>query len=181
MGETYDIYDENNNPTGIESNYQEIHSKGLWHRTVHLWVFNDKKILLSKRSMSISFPGKWDMSSGGHVTAGEDEFTSITREALEEIGLELKRDELRLGFTHRSKTGYDNFKNNEHSYVFFHRTEKDLEQFRPDNKETTDIIFMDIGEFIEKMRERTFRDNFIPIGETYLKKVLEQIEKMSLK
>ena len=44
--ELLDIVDENGEPTGEVRDREEIHSKGLLHRTSHLWIVrdNDKQL-----------------------------------------------------------------------------------------------------------------------------------------
>ena len=52
----------------------EVHQKGLYHRAVHVLVFNSQgQLFLQKRSASKdTFPGKWDSSASGHLCAGEE-------------------------------------------------------------------------------------------------------------
>ena len=62
----------------------------LLHRAVHAAVFHPdgKRILLQKRSSRKRIqPEKWDMSVGGHLSAGEDWEDALCREAEEELGL----------------------------------------------------------------------------------------------
>lgn len=49
--ENLDVLDEQGNKTGEIKSRDEIHEKGLWHRTVHIWVVNDNKdVLMQLRS-----------------------------------------------------------------------------------------------------------------------------------
>jgi isopentenyl-diphosphate delta-isomerase len=70
---------------------REVHATGLWHRAVHIMVFDAAgRVFLQKRSMLKDLsPGLWDSSCSGHVDAGEDYDTSAVRELGEEIGLVL--------------------------------------------------------------------------------------------
>jgi len=50
------------------------HKQGLWHCSVHIWIVDttSSSILLQKRSMKKdTFPGRWDISSAGHVEKGK--------------------------------------------------------------------------------------------------------------
>ena len=48
--ELLEIVDENNLVTGIR-NRAEIHRQGIWHRSVHIFIFNSRgEIYLQKRS-----------------------------------------------------------------------------------------------------------------------------------
>ena len=44
--EYIDIFDENNNPTGIVKDKKQAHEDGDFHRTAHIWIINNKKELL---------------------------------------------------------------------------------------------------------------------------------------
>lgn len=67
----------------------EIHAKGLLHRAVHIFVFNDSShVFVQRRSASKDrHPLKLDSSSAGHVDPGESYATAATRELEEELGL----------------------------------------------------------------------------------------------
>ena len=68
---------------------REVHARGLWHRAVHVLVFNAAgEIFLQKRSMLKDLsPGLWDSSCSGHLDAGEDYDAAAVRELAEEIGV----------------------------------------------------------------------------------------------
>jgi isopentenyl-diphosphate delta-isomerase type 1 len=70
---------------------REVHATGLWHRAVHVMVFDGaRRVLLQKRSMLKDLsPGLWDSSCSGHLDAGEDYDTAAGRELGEEIGIRL--------------------------------------------------------------------------------------------
>ncbi len=67
----------------------EVHARGLWHRAVHVLVFNAAgQVFLQKRSMAKDMaPGRWDSSCSGHLDAGEDYDVAAVRELAEEIGV----------------------------------------------------------------------------------------------
>lgn len=97
--EYLDIVDENGNPTGEVIERTEAHRTGVLHRTAHVWIARRKEgkvqILLQKRCMDKdSFPGCYDISSAGHVPAGQDYVDSALRELKEELGVEIAPEEL---------------------------------------------------------------------------------------
>jgi len=67
----------------------EVHARGLWHRAVHVLVFNAAgQVFLQKRSQAKDMsPGCWDSSCSGHLDAGESYDAAAVRELREEIGL----------------------------------------------------------------------------------------------
>jgi isopentenyldiphosphate isomerase len=68
---------------------REVHATGLWHRAVHVLVFDAAgRVFLQKRSMTKDLsPGQWDSSSSGHLDAGEDYDAAAIRELQEELGV----------------------------------------------------------------------------------------------
>ena len=69
----------------------EVHARGLWHRAVHILVFDSAgRVFLQKRSkLKDMSPGCWDSSCSGHVDSGEGYDAAAVRELGEEIGLRL--------------------------------------------------------------------------------------------
>jgi len=68
---------------------REVHATGLWHRAVHVLVFDAAgRVFLQKRSMKKDLsPGLWDSSCSGHLDAGEDYDAAAVRELSEELGV----------------------------------------------------------------------------------------------
>ena len=95
--EIFDIVNERDEVIG-QAPRKEVHARGLWHRAVHVLVFNASgQVFLQKRSMKKdSAPGKWDSSSSGHLDTGEDYDACAVREVREEIGIQLTEPPQRL-------------------------------------------------------------------------------------
>ena len=91
MPEYLDVVDENGQPTGAIIERAAAHREGVPHRTAHLWLVrtldNRIQVLLQKRALTKSFPGCYDISSAGHIPAGQDYIPSAIRELNEELGL----------------------------------------------------------------------------------------------
>lgn len=106
--ELWDIYDKNKNKTGrtMKRNDWTL-ADDEYHLTV-LGVVSrpDGKFLITKRVMTKSWaPGHWEVS-GGAAIAGEDSYTAVCREVLEETGLDVSSAEGGYGFTyHRENPG----------------------------------------------------------------------------
>ena len=89
--EWFDVVNDRDEVIGRERR-AVVHATGLWHRAVHILVFNDVgQVFLQKRSMCKDMsPGLWDSSCSGHVDAGETYDKSAQRELDEELGISLE-------------------------------------------------------------------------------------------
>ena len=89
--EWFDVVNERDEPIR-RATRREVHATGLWHRAVHILVFDAAgRVFLQRRSMLKDLsPGLWDSSCSGHVDAGEDYDSAAVRELGEEIGIRLK-------------------------------------------------------------------------------------------
>ena len=87
--EIFDVVDEADVVVG-QATRAEVHTKGLLHRAVHVFVVNSRgELLLQQRSPSKDVhPGVWDSSVAGHLDAGEDYLSAARREMGEEMGIE---------------------------------------------------------------------------------------------
>ena len=91
--ELLDIYDKNGRPAGrtVERSvaFEHINREKERFLLVHVCVFNQKnEILLQRRQLTKDrYPGMWEVSAGGFVSAGEDSAGAVRRELQEEIGI----------------------------------------------------------------------------------------------
>ncbi|MBN2459224.1 NUDIX domain-containing protein [Candidatus Woesearchaeota archaeon] len=87
--EKVDVLDNHGKLTGEIMLKTEAHKKGVWHRAVHIWVYNSKgELLLQKRAKKKKYyPGLWDISAAGHVSAGQSYQEAAQRELFEELGI----------------------------------------------------------------------------------------------
>ena len=97
MEELFEALDENGEFAGEIVGRDEAHKTGVRHRAVVLYLVNSKKqVLLQRRSLSKKkWPGYWDVTSGGHVDAGELGLFSAIRELKEELGIVVKPQDVR--------------------------------------------------------------------------------------
>lgn len=95
--EIFDIVNAHDEVIG-QAPRKEVHARGLWHRAVHVLVFNARgELFLQKRSqLKDTAKGKWDSSSSGHVDSGEAYDHTAVRELQEEIGLTVQTPPQRL-------------------------------------------------------------------------------------
>jgi isopentenyldiphosphate isomerase len=97
--ELFDIVDENGTPTGETVEREYAHSHGIRHRTSHVWLLRLRngvpQVLLQIRSPDKdSYPGCYDISSAGHIPAGDGFLDSALRELREELGITAEASEL---------------------------------------------------------------------------------------
>ena len=86
--EVFDVVDANDEVTGQATRHQ-VHSEGLIHRAIHIFVLNPAgELFLQKRShLKDVHPGAWDSSAAGHLDSGEDYDVAAVRELEEELGI----------------------------------------------------------------------------------------------
>ncbi len=96
MKEIFDILDENGNFLNLQEEREEVHSKGLWHRAVVVFLVNSKnQVLLQRRSpLKKKWPNMLDVSAGGHSNAGEFGYETAIRETYEELGVKVKKEDI---------------------------------------------------------------------------------------
>ena len=91
--EYLDIRTENGELTGEIKERTQVHTDGDIHGTSHVWLVrytdkNKKKfdILLQKRAATKdAYAGCYDISSAGHIPAGQDYLESAVRELEEDL------------------------------------------------------------------------------------------------
>ena len=164
--EWLDIVDENGEPTGELVSRAKAHAEGIPHRTSHVWVVRVRdgvlEVLLQKRSDNKdSFPGCYDISSAGHIPAGEDYVTSALRELKEEIGVAASPEELvlcgqrRFEFerTFRGRQFHDNQVTN----IYLLWLDRDEDEFVLQKEEVSAVRWMGFDACIEAARENTIK------------------------
>lgn len=105
MAELIDVLDENGEKTGRTATRDEVHRDGLWHRVVAVAVLDkNNQILLQQRSDNkLTNPNKWDITTAGHIDAGEEPLESAKRELAEEVGIDTNEFEYILSYSKQSQ------------------------------------------------------------------------------
>jgi len=88
MVELLNVVDENDSLIKGEER-KIVHSSTLWHRGIHVFVYNSgRKLLTQLRSPTKDkYPNTYDCSISGQVNFGESYETTATRELEEELGI----------------------------------------------------------------------------------------------
>ncbi len=174
MEELIDVLDENENKTGKIETRSKVHEIGLWHRIVAIAIINSKgQLLMQKRTMSKkSNPGKWDLSVAGHVSSGQTSIQAAIRETKEEIGLDLKEDDLKYILTTKKISSRDNIINKHITdcYIVI-IPEIDINNLKKQEDEVEQIKLCNLQEVKEKVDSKVVieRDAFYKEIYPYLK------------
>ncbi|CAN8068577.1 unnamed protein product [Agarophyton chilense] len=93
--EHFDVLNEKGSPLGFSKARSLVHRDGDWHRSTHVWLLSTRgEVLVQMRSaLKDTFPGRWDVSAAGHISAGGDSLPSAIRELEEELGIHLQEGE----------------------------------------------------------------------------------------
>ena len=123
MNELLDVLDEQGTPTGTDSIRSEVHKNGLWHGTVHIYVYRivdgEIQILVHLRSLHKDlYPNTWDTVLGGHIQAGRTPVQTVIEELNEEVGLSTSLDNLIVGPVVKTGKGLDKEFNHIFAYLF---------------------------------------------------------------
>ncbi|KKQ40264.1 MAG: NUDIX hydrolase [Candidatus Magasanikbacteria bacterium GW2011_GWA2_37_8] len=173
--ELVDICDESNNVTNTQKMKSEAHKYGLWHRSAHIWIYNSKgEVLLQLRAKEKAlYPDVWDVSVAGHVGANEDPVVSGLREIKEEIGLEVKAEDLQFLTIRKVEMVYKDINNNEFYYIYLLKFDGD-NNFSLQDEEVQKIEFVPIKKIEEDLK--TNPDKYVPHGD-YWFETIDEIKK----
>ena len=155
--EYFDILDENGNKTGKTKLRSEVHRDGDWHKAVHIWIINDKgDILLQRRcATKDSNPNMLDISSAGHLSAGDSSLDGAIRELKEELNLDVKPNELQFIKTLKRSSKYTStFLNNEFDDLYILRTNKTIDEMSFQKEEISEIFYVSYKDFKHMVRNR---------------------------
>lgn len=169
--ELFDLIDEDDRKTGVVQERGVVHREGDLHGTAHMWVIRPGRcgksgwdVLLQKRSScKDSFPGCYDTSSAGHMSAGDTVKEAALREIHEELGLSLVEKDLHYIGNHRAHvrgTFYGHpFLDNELAHVFAVQLPAGFsdEGFHLQAEEISGILWLDAEECFRTLHEHRIR------------------------
>ena len=152
--EYLDILDENGDKTGKIKLRNEVHHDGDWHKAVHIWIINNNgEILLQRRCASKdSYPNMLDISSAGHLQAGDDSLTGAVREIKEELNLDISPNELQFITTLKRKSNKSI--NNEFDDLYILRINKKIEEMQFQKEEISEIFFVPYKKFKDMVNNK---------------------------
>lgn len=163
--EILDVVDETGAPTGETVERAEAHREGVRHRTSHVWIARNRngriQLLLQKRCMQKdSFPGCYDISSAGHIPAGDDYIPSAIRELKEELNVTVQESDLiYCGQVHKdvdSEFHRQPFHDHQISNVYLLWLDREAEEFELQTEEIESVRWMDYAQVRGMVASDTF-------------------------
>ncbi|SFC64027.1 NUDIX hydrolase [Clostridium uliginosum] len=142
--ELWDIYNSNGIKTGNVMKRGDIIKEGDYHLAAEVWIINNKsQILIQKRSENRKvLPGIWGMTTGC-IVSREDSLNGCIREAHEEIGIVLLKDNLKkLKRVFRKDTIWD---------VYVIKQEYDLSKAKLQKEEVSDLKWVTVTQLKEML------------------------------
>ncbi|UAB76779.1 NUDIX domain-containing protein [Mesoflavibacter sp. SCSIO 43206] len=178
MEEYIDIITKSGKPTGKSATKTEIHTKGWYHNTVHIWLYTSKgEILLQQRAASKAIcPLLWDVSVAGHVDAGETIKQAAIREIQEEISLNIKQENLHQIGVFPCFQSYDNgIIDNEFHHTFIAKLEVSIEELKPQPNEVEALKLVPIDTCFSLLINSYTNNHFVASNRAYYEMVFQHI------
>ncbi len=142
--EYFDVYDINRN----KLNYTKIRGEELlpseYNVGVEIWIFNNHKLLMTKRSINKSHPLEWEVP-GGCSIVNETSLDTLIRELKEELGIIITKNECKYLTTTIYK----------HQFVDIYTSnlEINLNKVNLQEVEVSDVAFFTKEEFLKLAKD----------------------------
>jgi len=170
MAELWDVYDGNKQVTKkvIERNQRDQLGDDEFHLVVCILIINSSKdIMIQKRSPNKSgWPNIW-ADTGGAALKGETSKEAILRELYEELGIQLKPEDVHLLISQKITNEINYFRD-----VYIAHQDYDISLCRLDYDEVVDVRWATIQEIEELIAMDEFlnlQESYIPYLKKYLK------------
>lgn len=170
--EFFEILTETGKPTGVIRKRDMVHRTGEPHATAHVWVVRENAqgtwdFLLQKRSRyKDSSPGKYDISSAGHVSAGQGYLETALRELEEELGIHGQAEDLEYVGMHcgkMKKIFYGNwFRDYELARVYIYRKPVEVENLRLQEEEVESVRWMECRKVYSGLESQMYPNCLYP-------------------
>ncbi len=160
--ERFDVLGPNGIPTGRTRRRDLVHRHGDWHRAFHCWIVIEvgeasPSVLLQRRADDKdTYPGRIDVSVGGHYRTGEG-LADVIREMPEEVGQGAPLADLRPLGTRIAVCDMEaGIRDREVQDVYLWRTPLPFDSFRPNPEEVKALELVTVEAFLELVtRQRT--------------------------
>lgn len=162
--EYFELFDINGTPIGRTKERNAVHRDGDLHGGAHVWILGDRHadgsvdVLFQKRSENKdSFPGCYDISSAGHVSAGETFPLAAVRELKEELNINAAESD--LFFLHRQLVDDSHifhgkrFVNKEVNFVYALSGSVPLDSIKIQESEISSLRWENSNDTLKRLRE----------------------------
>lgn len=166
MEEMFDVYTRDGEYIGIkEKSICHSAAPECYHKPVWIWIINDNnEILIQKRAKyKKKDPNLWDMSSAGHVLAGETTIEGAIRETLEELGIKTTLEEYEFLFEYI----FDEFF--EIAEVFLLRKNMKITSMQLQENEVSEVKWVNYVKF----KKIFYSEEFVKFPNDYREKILQ--------
>ena len=170
--ELLDVYTRDGKYLGVRTR-AECHTEnpGFYHKPAWSWVYNSKgEILVQKRAMCKKrYAGFWDMACAGHVDAGESPMDGAIREAKEEIGLDVSKNDIKfMGELIQDEDYW------EIGQIFFIKTDKEINEFVLQKDEVEEVKWLKYDAF----KKLFYSDIWAPCSDEYKTLIISMFDKI---
>ena len=156
MDELVEVLTEEGIFTGKIVTKFEAHKHGICHGISAIGLIDKEgRLLIQKRTMTKKDePGKWDVSSAGHIDSNETPENAAIREMYEELGIKLKKEELTLIDTYLNKVKLNEETYINHfTYLYIVKKDIDITKIVMQESEVSDIRFVSKKEYYSLIDE----------------------------
>ncbi len=174
MGVKYlDVLNEKGESTGKVLSKQEIHEKGLWHESIHVWIVNkNNELLVQKRTSTKKIrPDTWTCSCAGHLISGESLEKSARKQIENELGFSLNSVANKFRYKQQvtqTTTEGEVLINNEFVNVLVFFEDVSIQSLNMNKKEISEIKYCKLSE----LRNIFIQDQELSILNDLLDKVI---------
>ncbi len=168
MEELYDVFTRDGEYLGTrpitDHNHYNNDNPEFYFKIVWILLLNENnEILIQKRSNNLKVhPGKWELSSSGHVNSGENELDAALRETKEEVGVSLDKNNIRLIKTYIHKDAI--------TYTYIARIRNNT-NLTLQKEEVDEVKWISLYEF----KNLIYTDDFVPRNREYYEFLLNYL------
>lgn len=181
MDELIDILNADGVPLGKTAMKSKAHKMGLFHATVHIWLYTKEgELLIQKRAVNKdTHPGLWDTSVAGHIGAGELIIDSAIREVKEEIGLTITGKDLKkIGVFKSIQKHSKELIDCEFHHTFLSKLKIPLEKLIKQKSEIDDLKLISNIQFEKELNDKELSKQYVPHSIEYYTKILNEITQL---
>lgn len=181
MEEYINIWTENGEATTEERLKDDAHLEGLFHPTVHVWMYTPKgEILLQQRGAhKETYPSYWDVSVAGHVMAGELIEDAALREVKEEIGIKISISQLKQIDIRKNVNKHPNgIIDCEFQHVFLCELKHSFEELIIQEEEVDDITLISLDDLAYEVANLESDFHLVPADYSYYTYIINQVKKL---